>query len=581
MPPPILHRAAFCLGQSINGINHLTESLSMAELPTDYIIIGGGLCGCALAARLYEKNKSLSILIVEAGPDVKDHPLTSAPLASFQAHHSALDWAYSTVPQAHLDGRECYASAGKALSGSTANNYGTWTRGPANCYDTWAKLVGDESWNYDGFLPYFKATETHFEPKGDAAVHGMAGPIHTASVSSSSANRKYPQKDQLLSAWDKVGVRHIADGNSGSPIGASEMVENWREGKRQLASEAYSISSLPGISVMTNTMVKRVVIEERDGKKSATGVELVDGRRLSASNEVIVSAGAYRTPQVLMLSGIGPSDQLAKHKITQVVDLPEVGRGFHDHFSLAQWWKLRNPAAGQAIGTALWKDPGYYVGLPCDWVIVEKAPHDELKRALEADGESGVETHPFLAPDYCHTETLVVYAPAGAAVAGVDIPVDGTHIASAVLGMSPTSRGSITLASADPLTPPLIDPNYYATAFDRVSLRAGIRQVMKVLLETSEGSDLVECEVPPPGFNPLNAESTDEEIDKRVKKIGNTFYHPAGSAAMGPVVDTKLRVKGVTGLRVVDASVLPLPIVAHYQACLYALAEKAALIISS
>ena len=495
----------------------------MAESPKDYIIIGGGLCGCALAARLYEKNNSLSILVIEAGSDVKDHPLTSAPLACFQAHHSSLDWAYSTVPQTHLDGRECYASAGKALSGSTANNYATWTRGPANCYNAWAKLVGDESWNYEGFLPYFKATETHFEPKGDATMHGMVGPIHTTSVSSSSANRKYPQREQLLAAWEKVGVNYIKDGNSASPKGASELVENWREGKRQLASEAYGISSLPGISVMTNTMVKRVVLEERAGKKVAAGVELVDGRSISASKEVIVSAGAYRTPQVLMLSGIGPGEQLAKHNIAQIVNLPEVGRGFHDHLALCQWWKLRNPAAGQAIGTALWTDPAYYIGLPCDWVVTEAAPYDDLKHALEADGASDVEAHPYLAPDYCHTETLVVYAPAGAAIAGVDIPIDGTHIASAVLGMTPTSKGSITLASADPLTPPIIDPNYYATEFDRASLRAGIRQVTKALLETPEGVDLVECEVPPPGFEPLTAESTDKEIDKRVRKDRQHF----------------------------------------------------------
>lgn len=211
-----------------------------------------------------------------------------------------------------------------------------------------------------------------------------------------------------------------------------------------------------------------------------------------------------------------------------------------------------------------------------------QAPCEVLVEALKADGESesALGAHPYLAPDSCHAEIVIVYAPAGAAIAGADIPMGGTHIASAILGMVPTSRGCVTIASADARTPPLIDPIYYSTEVDRAILRAAIRQTTHVLSETPEGKEMIECEAPYPGFIPLRPDSTDEEIDVQVKQGGNTFYHPAGSASMGSVVDTELRVKGVGNLRIVDASIIPLPITAHYQAVVYAIAEKAADIIS-
>lgn len=545
----------------------------------DFIIVGGGLAGSALAGRLAEKNSDAKILIIEAGPNLAGHPLTGSPLACFGAHFSPLDWAYRTVPQTHLDGRQCYASGGKGMGGGSAVNYGSWTRGNAADYNHWARIVDDPAWSYEALVPYFKRTETHFDPAADPEVHGRTGPIHNVSVSASSADRKYPLKETLRAAWEKLGVEYLEDPNNGNPKGFGELVENWKEGQRQLSSEAYGVFQRPEISVKTETLVQRILIEERDGKKVATGVETVSGEKFFASREVIVSSGAYRTPQVLMLSGIGPADELAKHNIPQLVDAPEVGRNFHDHFALNQWWKLQRPEEGLSIGTPLWNSPAYGLGLPCNWVATEQAPLDEVKRALEADGET-VEGNPYLAPDSTHTETLIVYAPAGGQVAGVDVPMDGTHIASAVLGMTSTSRGSVTLASADVTTAPFIDPNYYATELDRATLRSAIRQITKLFTETAEGKDIVEGELTHPGLKPLRADSTDEEIDAVIKKGGNTFYHPAGSAAMGKVVDTQLRVKGVEGLRVADASVMPLSVTAHYQAIVYAIAEKAADLIS-
>jgi choline dehydrogenase-like flavoprotein len=279
-----------------------------------------------------------------------------------------------------------------------------------------------------------------------------------------------------------------------------------------------------------------------------------------------------------MLSGIGPKEELSRHGITQIVDSPEVGRNFYDHMALCQWWKLRKPEIGAAIGTPLWTDPAFFMGKPCDWIVFSQAPKDELKAVLPAAGISAESQEALLDPECCHSETLVVYVPTGRWT-GFTLPMDGTYISSCVLGIMPTSRGAITLASSDPKEPPVLDPNFYDSAADKLMLRNGIRQVTKVFLDTAEGRDMVENEVVPDGCKPFTLEATDEEIDARVRMLGGSFYHPAGSAAMGKVVDADLKVYGVKGLRIVDASVIPVSIAGHYQVAVYGTAEQAADII--
>ncbi|KAI9690118.1 MAG: hypothetical protein M1822_009079 [Bathelium mastoideum] len=265
-----------------------------------------------------------------------------------------------------------------------------------------------------------------------------------------------------------------------------------------------------------------------------------------------------------MFSGIASQAILTEHQIPIVVSALEVGRNLIDHSALYQLWKLKHPEQGLALGTSKWIDAAYEKGLPWDWVVNEAVPVEKPKAALEMDQTHG-KTHivPFhrqslLDPSRSHLETLTIYSNVGAPV-----PVDGSLIATSVMLLLPTSRGSISIASATVSDAPVITPNYYDTETDRIALVYAC----------------IEGEAAPPGMPSLSDRSTDAEIDERIRSTGMAHYHSAGTAAMGKVVDSKLRVYGVLGLRIADASVLPVPIGGHPQATLYALAEQAADII--
>lgn len=266
----------------------------MAANSYDFIIVGGGLAGCTLASRLLQGAPELKILLVEAGEDASSNPMTQVPLACFGLHKSNLDWNYTTVPQTHLDEETRYAAAGKALGGGSVINYGTWTRGPKDEYDRWAKMVGDERWNYEHLLPYMKRTERHFASAtaNDVSIleHGHYGPIQTASVLSSSSDRIYPLRNVQVDAWKSLGITSVDDGNSGHPLGLTNLVENWRDGKRQITSSAYNLT---GVEVMTNALVQKVLIDSSSTKPIATGIQLANGTEIHCTRSVIVCSGAY------------------------------------------------------------------------------------------------------------------------------------------------------------------------------------------------------------------------------------------------------------------------------------------------
>ena len=227
--------------------------------------------------------------------------------------------------------------------------------------------------------------------------------MYTSSVTTS--GRKYPLREDILQAWKGLGLKQVEDANNGSPEGVAELVENRRDGLRQLTSQVYP---LKGVQVMTETMVKRIILTDGPHDKVATGVELTDARQLhvKTGGEVLVCAGAYRSPQILMLSGIGPKDELAKHDIPQQIDSPWVGRNFHDHQMIFRYWKLRHPKKGLAIGSPALTDPAFLKGNPADWLATMTVPADALRAALAQDEPNPTisDNHPLLRGPRSHLE---------------------------------------------------------------------------------------------------------------------------------------------------------------------------------
>lgn len=556
----------------------------MADSAADYIVVGGGLTGCVIASRLQQsqKAKSAEVILVEAGPDPSSNPAVAGFLSGLSLQGGELDFAYQSEPVASTADRAHTLNAGRALGGGSILNYGGWLRADAADYDEWARVVGDRRWGYEGLGPWLRKSES-FHGSGSGVEggggRGTDGPMHVTTVSAAdSGERKYPLRDAVRNAWVSLGVSQNPERKDGSITGLVEMSENSRDGQRQPSYTAYP---LDGVRVLTSTLVKRVIFSGT----TATGVELADGRKITARKEVILCAGAYRTPQLLMLSGIGPSEALAEHGIPAVKVSPHVGANLHDHFALYLAFRLRDPSLGHAMGSPAWpQNPALFKGLPWDWAVSQPLPDRILSELDEHEHNSSNDA---AAATRWHGrnlwEALTLYVPPG--IPG--IPMDGTHIATSTMLLLPTSRGTVTIRSANARDQPLVRPNYFSTPLDRAALVHAVRQTLQALLATDALGSLVEGETPPSvpgqegqGLAPLTAKSTDAEIEDRIRRTGTQHHHSGGTAAMGAVVDAEGRVIGVEGLRVADASVIPVPLGGHPQATLYAMAEQIAAMIS-
>ncbi|KAF2462573.1 choline dehydrogenase [Lindgomyces ingoldianus] len=515
----------------------------MEPATADYVVVGGGLTGCVIASSLARSASSPSVILLEAGPDPSGEPGTDTILAGLGLLGGKLDYAYRSEPVTQTAGRVHTLPAGRALGGGSILNFGGWLQGDAHDYDHWGEAVGDERWSYRGMKPWLDKVEQRF---GAASI-------------SSDPRRKYPLRNTVENAWKELGVQRT-DGEIGSMTGLAELKENSRDGLRQPSYAAYPLKS---VTVFTDVTVRRVTFI---GKK-ATGVELGDSRIVKASKEVIICAGAYRTPQILMLSGIGAPEIISTHSIPLVHAAPGVGNNLFDHFAIYMAFRLSDPSQSLALGSPGWTHPSLFKGLPYDWVASERVPEEWLEKHTE---HSELRTRNLF-------EVLVVYVTPG--IPG--IPVDGTHIATSTMLLLPTSRGTVSLSSSSPNDPPKIQPNYLSTELDREVLMYAARRTLTVMLGTESMKQCIESETPPvgpelEGLTPLTTYVADEVLWERIERSGMQHHHSGGTAAMGTVVDAEGRVVGVEGLRIADASVLPVPLGGHPQVTLYAMAEQIA-----
>lgn len=334
-----------------------------------------------------------------------------------------------------------------------------------------------------------------------------------------STHREYPLRKQVFESWKDIGLEALPelDGNAGNPIGLADLQESRRQGRREIASVVYP---LDGVTVKTNTTVAKVIIGKKNAcnpqgtgnNLEATGIKMADGTEIDGK-EIILSAGAIRTPQLLMLSGVGPKDELAKHKIHVLLDQPEVGKNFVDHSLLRTAWTVKDPSKGYMPGSGnpLFKERQYGWGTPTDCIVTSGITDKEgLAKAIETDeGKKPDASHPLLKDGRVFTEHIGLYAGS----------TNGSIMAFITVNLLPTSRGTVMLASADINDPPLIDPNYHATEVDKFVGRDGIRLQVKFAgsNKTIMGREILDGELGAPGFDkPFTVDSTDAYIDSRM-----------------------------------------------------------------
>ena len=518
----------------------------------DYVIVGGGAAGCVLAARLSE-DPAAQVLLLEAGPPDKD-PYIHMPVGFYKMTDGPLTWGYHTAAIDAANGREMLLPQGRVLGGGSSINAQVYTRGNAKDYDRWANDEGCPGWSYEEVLPYFRKSEDN--ELFDDAYHGVGGPQGVSHLVSPNVLSKV-----FVVACQQAGIPFNADFNGATQEGCGPYQTTTRAGKRCSTAVGYLKPAMgrKNLTVHTGCLVTRV--EVRNGR--ATGVAYSrDGQsQVAEAQEVVVAAGAIGSPKLLLLSGIGPADEVRRHGIDVVCDLPGVGRNLHDHFDVDIVYELHD-----ALSLDKYKKPHMKLWAGLEYKLFGTGP------VTSNLAESGAF---WWVDEAAETPDTQFHFMSGAGVeAGVPPVASGSGCTLNAYFLRPRSRGSVTLRSGDPGDTPHIDPKYLSDPYD-VEMTIGGVKMMRELM----GQPALQKYLKGEHF-PGDRMRTAADYDAYIRRHGRTAYHPVGSCKMGSddaaVVDPQLRVRGIDGLRIADSSVMPSINSSNTNAPTIMIAEKAA-----